>query len=296
MAEERIPHPELADRIERLIGVRVESYRVVTGGYSPALRLRCETAVGSFFAKVGAVPPTDGFLRREITVYQRLRGPFLPNLVAYDASEVEPILIIEDLSTHHWPPPWNERRVAQAREQIAALHGTSAALEPFAEVHAESFIGAKGWQAVAADPEPFLSLGFVEAAWLDVALPVLLENEARCSTAGDSLCHWDLRSDNMCFTADRAVFIDWNLACQSNPKLDLGFLLPSLAYEGGPQPETILPDAPEVAAWVSGFFAGRAGLPLILHAPRVRIVQRQQLETALSWAVRALDLPPTAIS
>ncbi|MGI8639393.1 MAG: sensor histidine kinase [Pyrinomonadaceae bacterium] len=62
--------------------------------------------------------------------------------------------------------------------------------------------------------------------------------------------------------------------------------------EGGPEPEKILPDAPEVAAWVSGFFAARAGLPEISDAPRVRLVQRQQMETALPWAVRALDLPP----
>jgi hypothetical protein len=77
----------------------------------------------------------------------------------------------------------------------------------------------------------------------------------------------------------------------SNPQLDLGFWLPSLAYEGGPAPERILPDAPEVAAWVAGFFAARAGLPGISDAPRVRLVQRQQLATALPWAARALGLP-----
>jgi hypothetical protein len=100
-----------------------------------------------------------------------------------------------------------------------------------------------------------------------------------------------LRSDNICLTESRAIFVDWNLACLSNPKLDLGFWLPSLAYEGGPEPETILPDAPEIAAWVAGFFAARAGRPEIHDAPRVRLVQRQQLETALPWAVRSLDLP-----
>jgi hypothetical protein len=84
----------------------------------------------------------------------------------------------------------------------------------------------------------------------------------------------------------------WNLTCLSNPKLDLGFWLPSLAYEGGPEPETILPHAPEVAALVAGYFAARAGLPGISDAPRVRLVQRQQLTTALPWAVRALELPP----
>jgi aminoglycoside phosphotransferase (APT) family kinase protein len=101
-----------------------------------------------------------------------------------------------------------------------------------------------------------------------------------------------LRSDNICVAETRAIFIDWNGACLSNPKLDLGFWLPSLAYEAGIEPEMILPDAPEVAAWVSGYFAARAGLPQISDAPRVRHVQRLQLATALPWAVRALELPP----
>jgi hypothetical protein len=96
----------------------------------------------------------------------------------------------------------------------------------------------------------------------------------------------------MCLTAGRALFVDWNLACIGNPTLDLGFWLPSLAYEGGPAPERILPDAPAIAARVSGYFAARAGLPDIEDAPRVRVVQRQQLATALPWVARALDLPP----
>jgi aminoglycoside phosphotransferase (APT) family kinase protein len=131
-----------------------------------------------------------------------------------------------------------------------------------------------------------------DAGWLEAALPALVELEESCPTAGESLSHWDLRSDNICLTGERAVFVDWNLACLSNPRLDLGFWLPSLAYESGIKPEKILPDAPEVAAWVSGFFAARAGLPIIPDAPRVRFVQRRQLETALPWAVRALGLPP----
>jgi hypothetical protein len=68
-----------------------------------------------------------------------------------------------------------------------------------------------------------------------------------------------------------------------------------LAYEAGLQPESILPDAPEVAAWVSGFFAARAGLPAIPDAPQVRQVQRRQLQTALPWATRALDLAPSCL-
>jgi hypothetical protein len=85
-------------------------------------------------------------------------------------------------------------------------------------------------------------------------------------------------------------FINWAEACLGNPALDLGFWLPSLCFEGGPRLDELLPNSPEVAAWVSGFFAARAGLPEISDAPFVRRVQREQLSTSLPWVARALRL------
>lgn len=280
---------ELLSRIERLIGTRVESYSRVERGYTPSLRLLCATNAGSFFVKIGTTPSTSWNINREIHVYNRLRGDFMPQLVAWEEHESEPILITEDLSMHHWPPPWNEKLINLTLAQIDALHNTSAEIENFAEVH--EALG-PNWRALSESPGPFLSLEIADAQWLEDALPSLISYEEKCPTEGESLTHWDLRSDNICFTERRAIFVDWNGACLSNPRLDLGFWLPSLACEGGPLPEKILPDAPEVAAWVSGYFAARAGLPEISDAPRVRQVQRQQLGTALAWAVRALALPP----
>ncbi len=283
-----MPRRELISRIERLVGARVESCRRVEGGYTPALRLLCRTDGGSLFAKIGTTPGTSRSLRREIHVYNSLSGDFMPRLLASEDDESEPVLVIEDLSSRHWPPPWDARQIELTLAQISALHDTPASLEAYAQVHEMD----ANWPSVAADPGPFLALGLADAGWLEKALPLLAQYEERCPTAGDSLTHWDLRSDNICLTPERAVFVDWNGACLSNPRLDLGFWLPSLAYEGGPEPERILPDAPEVAARVSGYFAARAGLPEISDAPRVRTVQRRQLETALPWAARALDLPP----
>lgn len=285
-----MPRPELISRIEKLVGAKVQSFRRVEGGgYTPTLRLLCRTNGASLFVKVGVTPLTSSFVNREIRVYNSLGGDFMPRLIACEQDESEPILIIEDLSAYHWPPPWDERQIALTLAQIDALHNTKATLETFEEAHG---IHTGNWKLVADDPEPFLSLGVADARWLESALPVLLRCEQNCSTAGESLTHMDLRSDNICLTEKQARFIDWNGACLSNPRLDLGFWLPSLAYEANLKPEKILPDAPEIAAWVSGFFAARAGLPGIVDAPRVRTVQRKQLNTALPWAVRALCLPP----
>jgi Ser/Thr protein kinase RdoA (MazF antagonist) len=148
-----------------------------------------------------------------------------------------------------------------------------------------------GWGAVVRDAQPLLSLKFCSASWLEAALPDLIAAAAACSTEGTALCHGDLRSDNLCLVGGKALLVDWPEACLSNPRLDLGLMLPSLTEEGGPLPEAILQDAPEVAAWVAGFFAGRAGLPPIPGSPGVRPVQVRQLSTALPWARRALGLP-----
>jgi hypothetical protein len=54
--------------------------------------------------------------------------------------------------------------------------------------------------------------------------------------------------------------------------------------------EQFPPDRPDIAAWVSGFFAAHASKPFIPTAPLVRTMQRQYLETSLAWAKRALAL------
>jgi hypothetical protein len=296
------PDAQLQARIARLLHPTPRRYRrVAGGGYTPAARWIAETEQGRYFIKVATTPLTAQFVLREIRNYHLLQAPFMPRLIAADAEEDAPFLILEDLSDCHWPPPWTPAHIQAVVETVGHMHAMTPEIETYAALNGTKIMG---WNEVARDPHPFLSLGVASAAWLEGALPSLLDWESRCSTEGSALTHMDLRSDNLCLRGSgngsgevvgagaEAILVDWNLACLSNPKLDLGFWLPSLAFEGGPAPEALLPDAPEVAAWVSGFFASRAGLPDIPDAPRVRLVQRQQLETALPWVVRALDLPP----
>ena len=151
----------------------------------------------------------------------------------------------------------------------------------------------EGWHCVLAEPSEFLSLRLCDAAWLERAGPVLCAAAAAAPLEGGALLHGDLRSDNLCFRDGAALLVDWNLASIGNPQVDLAFWLPSLAAEGGPSPETVAPGCcPELAAYVSGFFACRAGQAEIPHASLVGQVQQQQLQTALPWAARTLHLPP----
>ena len=145
-------------------------------------------------------------------------------------------------------------------------------------------------------PEPFLSLGLCSAAWLKHALPILVAAMDAAELNGEELVHFDVRSDNICFVGNRVVLVDWNWAAVANGDADLALWLPSLQAQGGPRPEDILPNAPELAAFVSGLFASWAGLPAQSSASpkphQVRELQLQQLRTALPWAVRSLGLPP----
>jgi hypothetical protein len=149
-----------------------------------------------------------------------------------------------------------------------------------------------GWQTVASDPVPFLSLGLASEAWLNQALLTLLDIDYASFLDGAELVHLDIRSDNLCFDGDRIVIIDWNWACIGNAQFDIGAWLPSLEIEGGPPPEHLLPDAGEIAAIISGYHAANAGLPAVLGAPRIRQAQLAQLKSALPWTVRSLGLPP----
>jgi Ser/Thr protein kinase RdoA (MazF antagonist) len=240
--------------------------------------------------KIGATPITAEWFRTEARIYAELRGWYLPRVLGFDDDGERPALALEDLSGAAWPPPWTDDRVGLVREALDAIHGTAAPSGLDQMVNDPD----QHWAAIAVDPGPLLALGLCSAGWLDRSLPALTDAATRAPLAGDALVHLDVRSDNLCFRAGRAVVIDWSHARLANPDLDVAFWLPSLESEGGPRPESILPNAPELAAWVAGFFCRWAGLPDLPDAPHVRPLQRSQAATALPWAARALGLPPPA--
>lgn len=282
------PAPDILARVERLLGWAPDTWRPVHGGYTPAARFAVSDGRRRGFVKFATNDVTIGQINREITAYAGISGRFVPRLLGSEPHPETPVLIIEDLSDAIWPPPWTDAALAQVLEAIAEMHASPSTL-----AHGSLLEGREaGWPTVAQNPEPFLALGLVTSEWLERALPALIAAEQSCELRGDALTHLDLRSDNLCLTAEGVKFIDWAEACRSAADVDLGFFLPSLAYEQGPLPDAILPDRPDLAALVSGFFAARAGLPLIPQAPFVRRVQREQLSTALPWAIRALGLPP----
>jgi thiamine kinase-like enzyme len=278
----------IAERVSRLLGRRVVSLEEIDGGgYTAAYRAIAELDDGlSVFVKAGTEELTSQFLRDEIRVYRSLQAPFMPAFHGADDGE-PPILVIEDLRGGRWPPPWDSDSIDAVRQTLAAL----AASEPpeWLEPVDREWLTA-GWAEVERDPEPFLATGMRSREWLDASLPVLREAAETARVDGDALLHLDVRSDNVCLTERGAVLVDWNQACRGNPELDVAAWLPSLRLEGGPDPEAILPGGGGFAAVLAGLWASRVGLPPPPTAPKVRQAQRAQLEVALAWASRELDL------
>jgi aminoglycoside phosphotransferase (APT) family kinase protein len=238
--------------------------------------------------KIATTDGTAQALRAEWSVYGALDAGCMPELLGWDDDGDRPILVLEDLSGARWPPPWDTKLVERVVAVVRDLHRARGRLRLFSEVHGE---GTNGWVAVGRAPEVLAATGLIPRRWLDRYGELLRVHAASVETQGTEVCHFDVRSDNLCQAERGIVLVDWNLACLGNGELDLGFWLPSLALEGGPFPQTILPDRGGIAAWVAGFFAARAGLPEIPDAPKVRWIQKRQLEMALQWACTELELP-----
>jgi hypothetical protein len=282
---------KLLQRVQRALGVPVIGARRISRGFSQAGRFVLTLADGgTCFLKQATCPRTAAWLRDEMRVYAALREDFLPRVLCFEDDGERPLLFLEDLSGAAWPPPWTPAQLGRLRVALAALSRTRApaGVPDLPTV----WSGTPGWREVAADPGPLLSLGLCEEGWLRRALPVLLGAADPGLLAGESLVHMDLRGDNLCFAAERTVFVDWNWATRGDPRMDLALLLPSLHADGGPAPEELLPEAAGLSALVSGILAARAGLPEE-SAPRgVRRERRRQLAVALPWAARTLGLPP----
>ena len=278
-------------RVERLAGVKATSWTKTKGGYSSAGRYIVAFEDGSSaFVKWGTDELTARWLRDEYRIYSTLHADFIPTMIAWEDAE-HPILILEDLSGGHWPPPWSASQVEEVLRLLENVRHTRMP-EEFPVLTSLDDEGLSGWKTVAGDISGFLSLGLVSEAWLTHALSILLKAESEARLEGESLVHTDVRSDNICLMSDRALLIDWNWAKRGNPMLDVVAWLPSLHVEGGPEPWSFDIQEPELIAAVAGFYAAHAYQPANFPgAEPIRQLQLSLLKSLLPWASKALNLP-----
>jgi len=249
----------------------------------------------SAFAKVAAFDYTAEWLRAEVSNYRALQGrPFVPRFLGWYDDGTAPALVVEDLSSLGWPPPWSTARIDAVLATLDDLRSASPPLELGPSPQRELFDPMEGWAAIAADLCGAVALGIFNVEWFHRNGLALEHAAADADLSGQTLVHGDVRSDNLCIWGSSAILVDWNLACRGSATFDLASWLPSLRHEGGPEPWTLLPGHGEIAALLAGFFLEHARRPVIPQAPHVRRLQLDQGVVALRWACRELGIPPPA--
>jgi phosphotransferase family enzyme len=304
---QRVPWESLPESVRAAVedglGARVVAAATQPGGFSPgaAARLELDDGRRAFVKAVGREPNpySPGMHRREAEVAAALppEAPAPRLLFSHDDGDWV-ALVFEDVAGYEPPLPWRQDDLERV---LAALADLSAALTPApveaptaAEYLAELFGGwgllAEGGGAEGLEPwaaERLDELAELESTWPE-------------ASAGETLLHADVRSDNVLLAPDRVVFVDWPHACIGAACLELIGFLPSVAMQGGPRPWEVFDAHPlgreappeqvvALVAAVAGFFVQRSTLPPSPGLPGLREFQGVQGAEALAWLRRSLD-------
>lgn len=283
---------------EREIGADVVRDRPQSGGFSPGLASRLVFGNGRrVFAKAinaGRNPRSPGLYRREIEVMAALPESVpAPRLWwSYDDGEWV-MLFLDDVEGAMPAQPWHPdqfARVLAALEQLSdTLTPTPIATISIVDDLADNF---RSWHTIAEDPA---LTGRVDS-WAKASLPQLLELESGWTRAarGETLCHADLRADNLLLTANGVIVVDWPYAVTGTPWVDALLFLPSVAATSSIDPEQAWaslrpargadPDAVNaVLAAVAGDFLYQSMLPAPANLPTLRAHQHGKGTAALAW-------------
>jgi hypothetical protein len=316
----RVVPPAVKGHTEHLIGAAVERALRVWGGYAPSPTFRLFLSDGRRVFFKGVNPTSNQHMHAALTAEERVYGELTPWIMpwapAFLGSFREAdwhVLLLEDVAGTR-VPPWTSRRVQSAMHGYAAFHRHSLGLdlpEWLSRERHQAF--ARIWANLADEPGGLQGMASLAGAratealeWTCAALATLRSTAEQLSGAPPphALLHFDTRSDNLRLRPGGGVrLFDWPYACVGPPELDLAAFAQSITCEGGPDPDEcvaaytlhlkVRPDLMDASiAAMSGYFANLAWRDEIPNLPRVRSIQRRQLQSSLTWAARRLHLPP----
>jgi hypothetical protein len=288
--------------LHQLLGAEVVEARSQTGGFSPGVAARVRLADGrrAFVKAVCADwnPDAPGMFRREAAVAAVLpEAAPAPRFLGRVEVDGFVGLAFEDIEGRQPAIPW---RPAELQAVLAAVDRLARSLTPspvridsLADAHADTF----GGFAELRDERARTGAGAALDPWVDRHLDRLAGMEAEwvLAGAGDSLIHVDLRADNMLITPDGRVYVvDWPHAAIGAAWVDLVCLLPSVAMQGGPEPEQLFAgqraargaDAGAVTTMVcalAGMFLGNGLRPAPPGIPGLRRFQLAQADVTVRW-------------
>ena len=295
-----LPEPIRAGIAERL-GGSVTTVRSQPGGFSPGLAALVETDRGdrAFVKAAGPEPnPTSAaFHRREAIVAAALPtdAPTSRLRWSWDTGADGWVVLAFDAIDGSSPAmPW---RPDELERVLTGLDRLSALLTPspvpatiVGEIENWGGLAGGWWRRAALFRPDGLD------AWSDRHAAALadLERAAPEAAIGETLLHLDLRADNILLAADGVRFVDWPHARLGAAWVDLAFLAPSVAMQGGPTPDALMgrltgSRAPDdaaltaVVAAIAGFFTIQAVAPPPPGLPTLRAFQAAQGAVARSW-------------
>jgi Phosphotransferase enzyme family len=284
---------------ESALGAGVASDVPQSGGFSPGLASRLVLADGRrVFAKAISTarnPRSPGLYRREIEVMGALPESIPAPRLRWSFDDGDWVmLVLDDVEGTMPVQPWDRWEFARV---LAALEALSDALTPspittmsIVDDLADNF---RSWHTVSADEDLMARLD----PWArgNLARLVELESGWAAAAAGETLCHADLRADNLLLTADdRVMVVDWPYAVTAAPFVDALLFLPSVAATSSIEPQQAWtrfrparaadPDAVNaVLAAVAGDFLYQSMLPEPENLPTLRAHQRAKGAAALAW-------------
>ncbi|WP_412748909.1 aminoglycoside phosphotransferase family protein [Krasilnikovia sp. M28-CT-15] len=282
------------DAIEEILGSPVVAAESQPGGFSPGTADRVRTAAGGA-AFVKAVSPalnerSTELARQEARISAALpvHAPVPRFVGSYDDGDWV-ALVLEDIEGRHPYTPWRPDELAAAVRGLRLL-ATALTPSPMADLPmaadrlADNFAG---WDRLAADPPPDLD------PWARDHLDELraAARWALTTLDGDTLCHCDVRADNMLLRPEgTVVVVDWPWGCVGPDWLDTVLLAENVIVHGGDPAPVLTGIDPRtvtaIMAGLAGYFVDRARQPPPPGIPTVRAFQRAQGEALLPW-VRA---------
>ena len=287
---------EIRASLEQKLGSRVVDATTQPHGFSPGLaaRLRLDDGRRVFLKAVSESvnPDAPAMHRREARIVAALppTAP-VPRLLWSNDGGGWVALCFEDVGGRHPHEPWTEHDLDLV---ISAIKRMSRELTPSPiavdETAAEALIGnINGWQVALRRGEDRLD------PWASMHLPMLADLEARAPGAaeGETLLHFDTRADNILIAGDRVYVVDWSSARSGAAWVDWVAMAPSVAMQGGPEPEAFLrrfeigyvaaPEIDAVLCSLAGYFTVRALEPPPSGLPTLRAFQSAQGKVAVAW-------------
>jgi aminoglycoside phosphotransferase (APT) family kinase protein len=299
--------PRVRRSIERRLGAPVERSESQRRGFSPALASRLTVGTGDrVFAKAIApdaesgAPGGQDLYRQEARITALLPdGAPVPRLLDSWEEGGWVVLVFEDVDGRHPALPWDRAELESVLDALSRL-STDLTPSPVPGPPAQVPGGRDWWSELAVDRARLDRIPGLDP-WIKANVDLLAATGASSGSpfSGSTLLHTDIRADNVLFVGRRVMFVDWPHARVGAPWIELVFFLPSVAMQGGPDPELLFWRQPStidadpssvlaVLAGLAGFFIHGATEDPPPGLPTLRRFQLAQGIEAVNWLRRMM--------